>query len=127
MGNIDTRAAEYLKRSRRKNVWKQIVKGMSCVVVFCTVYALILPAITAQTPVFCGVEEHTHTKECYVQTSAPQSGQLLCSPESLNVHVHQDACYDAEGKLSCGQADYVVHSHNEFCYDPEGNLICSLE
>jgi len=127
LGNIDTRVSEYLKRSRRKSIWKQIVKGMSCVVVFCTVYALILPAITAQTGVYCGKEEHTHTQECYVQVSQPPQGQLICTPESLGVHVHQDACYDASGKLSCGQADYVVHSHNEFCYDPEGNLICSLE
>ena len=127
MENIDIRVAEYLKRSRRKNIWKQVVKTMSCVVVFCTVYALILPAITAQTPVFCGVEEHAHTEDCYVQTSASQPSQLLCSSENLEVHVHQDSCYDTEGNCICGQADFVVHSHNELCYDPDGNLICSLE
>ena len=39
---------------------------LSCVVVFCTVYALILPAITLERKkTVCGQEEHSRTEECY--------------------------------------------------------------
>ena len=39
-------AAQYAQKRRRKRLWYRAVSGLACVVVFCTVYALILPAIT---------------------------------------------------------------------------------
>lgn len=38
--------------------WKRIVRVLSCIVVFCTTYALILPAITQEAQAYCGSEEH---------------------------------------------------------------------
>lgn len=36
-----------VKSHRRRSIWKRVVTPMMAVVVFCTAYALILPAITA--------------------------------------------------------------------------------
>lgn len=35
--------------------------------VFCTTYALILPAITMDQDAVCGQEAHTHGEDCYEQ------------------------------------------------------------
>ena len=51
--------------------WRRILLCLSCVVVFCTVYALILPAITLEKT---AAEEHIHTEECY-----SNNGTLLCN------------------------------------------------
>ncbi len=96
---------------------------MAGVVVFCTTYALILPAITMEQDVFCGLEEHVHTEACFQETVQKN---LVCTPEQLLVHTHADECYDQEGALICGQADYVAHSHDALCYDGEGQLVCTL-
>ena len=39
-------AENYAKAHRSRKRWYRLVAGLACVVVFCTVYALILPAIT---------------------------------------------------------------------------------
>ena len=121
--NIQTEADGYLARKRRHRVWTKVVSALGCVVVFCTTYALILPAITAEKTV-CGLEEHVHTDECY--TIPPAETTLSCSPESLGVHSHTEDCYDAAGQLICGLADYAAHSHDANCYDADGTLLCSL-
>lgn len=41
-------AEKYTKAHQRKKRWYRVVTGLACVVVFCTVYALILPAITME-------------------------------------------------------------------------------
>lgn len=43
---------DLLEKKNRKSVWKKIVIALSCVVVFCTTYALILPAITLGNDLF---------------------------------------------------------------------------
>ena len=42
------RAAQFYQNRRQKQLWHRVVSGMACVVVFCTAYALILPAITLE-------------------------------------------------------------------------------
>ena len=68
---------------------------LSCVVVFCTVYALILPAITLERKTVCGQEEHSHTEECY-----SSDGQLACGKTE---HTHTESCY-ADDKTSEDQS-----------------------
>ena len=41
---------EYLRKKR----WKKVVQAMGCLVVFCTTYALILPAINMEKEPVCG-------------------------------------------------------------------------
>lgn len=39
---------KYTKENRRRRVWRRILSAMASIVVFCTTYALILPAITLE-------------------------------------------------------------------------------
>lgn len=118
-------ADSYLARRRRRQIWLKVVGGLACVVVFCTTYALILPAITMEN-MACEIEEHIHTEECYSRPVPTEARELVCSPETLGIHVHQFDCFDAEGNVLCGYADFVVHSHDSSCYDANGSLVCPL-
>ncbi|MCD8084669.1 MAG: hypothetical protein LUE86_14475 [Clostridiales bacterium] len=51
MGNrVLKRIAEYLKAHRRKKNWQIVLTSLAAVVVFCTTYALVLPALTLEWP-----------------------------------------------------------------------------
>ena len=39
-------AEPYILRNRLHRFWGKVVQVMACIVVFCTIYTLILPAIT---------------------------------------------------------------------------------
>lgn len=118
-------AEKYTKVHQRRKRWYQVVTGLACVVVFCTVYALILPAITMEKGA-CEIPEHTHSEACYTQVTSATRTEPVCTIESLNLHQHDDTCYDSEGNLTCGYADFVVHQHDSACYDENGNLWCPL-
>ena len=98
-----TEADGYIAHKRRRQAWKKVVSVLACIVVFCTTYALILPAITLET-----------------------GKNLVCSQETLGVHVHTDGCFDDAGEAVCGYADFVVHTHDSSCYDATENLRCPL-
>lgn len=117
-------AEKYTKEHQRKKRWYRVVTCLACVVVFCTVYALILPAITLEKGA-CEIPEHTHSEACYTQVTSTRT-EPVCTIESLNLHQHDDTCYDSEGNLTCGYADFVVHRHDATCYDEDGNLWCPL-
>lgn len=118
-------AEKYTKAHQRKKRWYRVVTGLACVVVFCTVYALILPAITMEKGA-CEIPEHTHSEACYTQVTSATRTEPVCTIESLNLHQHDDTYYDSEGNLTCGYADFVVHQHDSACYDENGNLWCPL-
>lgn len=123
--NLILNAEQFNKRRRRRSNWRRLLSVMACIVVFCTTYALILPAITMVQGNYCGMDEHTHTEECYVQVEE-QAVVLSCTCESLGVHQHSSSCYDECGDLVCQLADFVVHTHNSLCTDADGNLVCTL-
>lgn len=82
--------------------------ALSCVVVFCTTYALILPGITLKTETYCGAQSHQHTAECYTR-------ELICAQAE---HTHTDECYTE--RLHCAQAE---HTHTLACYsNPSADL-----
>ncbi len=118
-------AEKYTRAHQRKKRWYRVVTRLACVVVFCTVYALILPAITMEKGA-CEIPEHTHSEACYTQVTSATRTEPVCTIESLNLHQHDDTCYDSEGNLTCGYADFVVHQHDLACYDENGNLWCPL-
>ena len=125
---MDTLRAEkeLLTRNRRRRIWQKAVSALACAVVFCTTYALILPAITMEKPPLCGKEEHTHTEDCYTPAAGAPVTVPVCAPESLGLHTHTPDCYNAAGELVCGYADFVVHIHDASCYDEAGVLWCPL-
>ncbi len=118
-------AGKYIKAHQRRKRWNKVVSGLACIAVFCTVYALILPAITMEKEA-CQIPEHSHSEACYTQVTSVTGRVPVCSAERLNLHQHGDTCYDSEGKLTCGYADFVVHQHDSFCFDENGNLWCTL-
>ena len=108
--DIPLQAAEYSRKHRSRRRWYKLVTCLAAVVVFCTVYALILPAVTMEGTA-CGLEEHTHTDACYAPVTETTARQPVCSGESLGLHMHSPACYDETGAPVCGYADFVVHTH----------------
>ena len=109
-------AEKYTKAHQRKKRWYRVVTGLACVVVFCTVYALILPAITLEKGA-CEIPEHTHTDACYTQVTTREKRNLICTVNADTViHHHDSACYDAEGKLWCPLPEIEPHAHTESCY-----------
>lgn len=124
--NIARDAENYMKNHRKKGRWYKLVTGLACIVVFCTTYALILPAITLEGNQ-CGIEEHTHTDECYTQVTSITRKVPVCTVEGLDIHVHSEKCYDDQKNLICGYADFVAHKHDASCYREDGTLWCPLE
>lgn len=117
-------AEKYTKVHKRKRLRHRVVTVLAGVVVFCTTYALILPAITLEKQ--CDIPEHTHMDACYAQVTSVEKRVPVCSAETLEIHRHTADCYDANGNPTCGYADFVVHSHDSRCYDETGNLWCPL-
>lgn len=76
------------KKSCWKQHWKKIVGIMACIVVFCTTYALILPAITLERQTICGIEAHSHSDACY-----DENHELICG---LDEHTHEASCYESD-------------------------------
>ena len=139
---------------RRQKNWQRIVRAMAMVVVFCTTYALILPAITMEQSPECGLAEHihgdgcygevtlhTHTEDCYdylaicgqeeveehshTEDCNAVVDTLVCALEETEEHAHVATCYEYETKLTCGLEETEGHAHGDACY--QKNLICGLE
>ena len=120
--NLDRRARGYSARHRRNRIWKKLVTALGCLVVFCTTYALILPAITMERETVCGLSEHVHSDSCYSR----QRGALICTLAESEGHTHTDACKGTKRVLSCTTPESDGHTHGEGCYDAEGVLTCTL-
>lgn len=107
--NMNEQVKEYMRRHRLSGRWGKVLTVLACLVVFCTTYALILPAVTLDHETACGQEEHTHTADaCYAK-------MLVCTDESTG-HVHSDTCY--ADVLTCALSE---HQHTESCYAQEKN------
>ena len=126
-------------RSKWRSHWKKIVSTLAAITVFCTTYALILPAITVNSDTYCGMEEHEHTESCYTlelicgleegavavptnETHTETVTEIVTTTEVQQVlvdegHVHSDACYKVESNLVCGQNEHAAET------DEEGNVI----
>ena len=114
-------AEPYASAHRRKRRWYQVMTCLAAAVVFCTTYALILPAITLEKQ--CALPEHTHTEACYTSVQ----GDLICTQSTEPQHTHTEECYQETQDLVCGMSESTGHTHGAECYDQEGNLICGQE
>lgn len=110
------RTRKKLQNREGRRFWNRLLCFLSCVTVFCTTFALVLPAISMEKNVSCGMEEHQHDDSCYEE-------ELVCGQEEKEAHHHTDQCYTVEERLICGEKE---HSHGEGCYDSQGNLTCTL-
>ena len=118
---VNLQATEYVQAHGRKKRWQKIVTALASAAVFCTTYALIMPAVTQKAETYCGYEEHVHTDECYEQTLT-----LTCKL-SEEGHEHSDKCYEKQRELICGLKDTDGHAHTDQCYEKQSVLICNKE
>ena len=122
-------AGRFSKLRRNRKRWQKVVSVMASIVVFCTTYALILPAITMeQSDTYCGLENHIHGPECYekVLICDHASDDVVEATPMANVtegHTHDETCYEEIKNLICEQEEVVGHKHDSSCE----TLICSLE
>ena len=108
-------AKKYTKAHQRKKRWYRVVTCLAAVVVFCTTYALILPAITLEKK--CEIPEHTHTEACYTKATTQEKRNLACGVDADTViHHHDSSCYDENGNLWCLLPEVSAHVHGEDCY-----------
>lgn len=113
---MKSRIRRYARKVRLRRFWKRVVSVFSSIVMFATIYALLLPAITLEKNAACGIEEHEHNQACFEQ-------RLICGREETAGHLHTDDCYAVTRTLVCTIQE---HSHTEECFDQDGNLICEL-
>lgn len=73
----DTR--KYTKENRRRRMWRRILSAMASIVVFCTTYALILPAITLEAQPSPEATEAIVQTQPTEETVAPET--VLAEPE----------------------------------------------
>ena len=101
---MNKKVGRYIRKKFHKKRWQQFAFMMACIVVFCTTYALLLPAVTLEKTAECGLEEHQHEESCY-------ENQLVCANKESDGHRHTDSCY--RKVLVCGKE---VHVHSEDCF-----------
>lgn len=126
MQRVKKQAEQYLDKQRRTKRWHKVVTALAGIVVFCTTYALILPAVTMTTPLQCGTEEHTHTDECYITELVTPEPRLVCELEETEPHTHDESCYEVSTVVACGLEECEPHTHDESCC-VDGELACGLE
>ena len=115
---MQNRGTDYIRKVLKDKVqqkrWRKVMLCLSCIVVFCTVYVLILPAITLERKTTCGQEEHVHTEECY-----SVEGQLICGREE---HLHTETCYAVADNISDIQSDAAEWEANPI-QEEDGNTV----
>ena len=111
------RIRRYMRDGHRRSFFRRFVSILACVVVFCTTYALLLPAITLEKTAACGIEEHQHDDSCY-------ENKLTCGLKETEGHSYSEDCYDIHSQIICKIEE---HAHTGDCFDKNGNLTCALE
>ena len=138
---------ERVAAQKRKQLWHRRWCGLCAVfcvlAVLVTAHALILPARTDETAVYCGLDEHSHGDKC-LQTEylcgllETEDGHLhseectvteqvlLCTLPEQDGHLHNANCYAQQQELCCDLEEGEEHTHNEACYTPSTELLCAL-
>ncbi len=76
-------AAKYIQKHMFKGRAYPVIMGLALAVAVGTIWALVRPAVTMSDEIICGVEEHTHSEQCWQNES-------ICS---LPEHTHVAECY----------------------------------
>lgn len=105
MPNKSHLMTEKFKQQRiRKRKICTLVAALAVAVTSGTIWALVQPASAMTGDVICGMEEHTHTDECY-------ENRLVCGLEESEEHLHTENCWQKE--LTCTKPEHV---HETACY-----------
>ncbi|MCD8217179.1 MAG: leucine-rich repeat protein [Clostridiales bacterium] len=121
MKNIVNNYVERFRGNHRKSHRMAVILLTLALLVFAVVFwQLRFTGIAMTNETYCGLEEHTHTEDCYEEV-------LVCGLEESEGHTHTEECYETQTVLVCELEESEGHTHTEECYDEEGNLICGLE
>ena len=132
-GTVQNKGTDYIRRILRDKArlkrWRQIMLCLSCVVVFCTVYVLILPAITLEKKTTCEEEEQIaiqeeqtpiqEANENTVQSTIPSDDSediefVSCEPieEEIddvdNVEITEDPEEEMDVDFASGEEDAIA-------------------
>lgn len=110
---------EYINKHKKRSVRQRVFIAVAALVVFCTTYAMILPAITMEGKVNCGKEEHIHQQSCYSTEKT-----LVCKLEEGKTHLHEENCYNSKGDLICEASTSELHTHIDECYAEKMIMVC---
>lgn len=107
---------QYARKNRFQRRWYKLMMVLASIVVFCTTYALILPAITLEQQ--CQIPEHQHTDDCYTRITTVTHQEFAChwDGQSVIIHQHDSYCYDENGTLQCDLPEVEEHTHSDGCY-----------
>ncbi len=119
---LSDRIKQLNKSHRNKKSWQKVLAVLCAIVVFCTTYSLILPAITMTDKTNCNMTEHIHTDDCYTQSLA-----LICEIEETDGYSHTDDCYKEKELIVCGKTECEKHKHNDKCYNDDEKLTCKKD
>ena len=84
--NMSQKVHNYIMEHMRMKRRRRTVTAMACVVVLCTICALIFPASTIIGDTYCGKEEHTHTDSCYEENQVCTKEEHTHSLKSKEVN-----------------------------------------
>ena len=111
-----------LRREKRSRTWYKALLVIACVVVCCTVYNMVLPALTMNGDYVCGYEAHTHGSACYTPDETGEAVLTCTLPE----HQHDEHCLVQQKEPDPHTCGYLYeHVHEDGCY-ADGVLVCTL-
>ncbi|MCD8054623.1 MAG: CHAP domain-containing protein [Lachnospiraceae bacterium] len=117
---VNSYVRKFREEHRKSRRTVAMLLALALVVVAGVTWQLHATGIAMTNETFCGLEEHTHTEDCYESV-------LICGLEETEGHTHDESCYETVTTLVCGLEESEGHTHTEDCYDADGNLICGLE
>ena len=100
--NLLEKIKKYLSIHENKARYRKVFTCLAAIVVFCTVYALIMPAITLEEKLVCEKEEHVHSENCYTDN-------FIC--EDTEENRNNEECYELV--KTCTKEE---HTHSDDCY-----------
>lgn len=145
------KAAKLNRENRWKRIWHRVTTVLASIVIFCTTYALILPAITMELEEELLIQQverdenyssdsllhnllldsqttptESTTRPSHTHTDDCYTEQLstVCGLEESPGHGHSDDCYADVSVLLCGQEESEDHSHGDACYTTQRQLVC---
>lgn len=131
--SIKKRAGEFLQEKSRRRRWQKTVAVLAVLVIFATVWVLLVPASALVKRVYCGMEEHIHDDACYelvlvcgyADEALGEADGETGSQESVTApeDAGQQSGQTPESGMQTGETAQP-HRHEDSCYAEERQLIC---
>ncbi|MCD7923055.1 MAG: CHAP domain-containing protein [Clostridiales bacterium] len=104
---VSTYVEKFIADHRKTRRIASLLLGLALLVSAGVFWQLHSTGIALTNETYCGLEEHTHSEECYEEV-------LVCGLEEGEDHTHDASCY--EEQLVCGMEE---HTHTMACMSDE--------